>query len=287
MANLLTPEQESDFMKQLEQNSMAGGQEDTAAGLSEEQKQQAVAEGQQMAAADAATGGAGVDAPAPGNTQPPAPQPDPSAQRLSELGFQSVDELAEAYKSLSSGSSQLKEMLTNLVAIKQAEQNADDLNPSDPDYQVKRAIRDEMKPMREKLEADARNRIVQDNWKKSAAGKQDISELMPDIQAYLTENPNLAIANDGFDRAYDAVRSRKYKPEAVMFDDPEFIKKASQNEKIKNAVLQEHLQSISRNGDAVPTTIASGGGTPLTPAKKPPTKMDEAKQGLLAMLEKN
>lgn len=282
MANL-TPEQQAQFEQEL--NQAGGGPiEESGAPVAEtapEAQPEAMQPGAEMAHPEAMAQ-AGADVPA---QQPPMPEqmPDPN-QAVSALGFGSVDELIAAYQGLSQQHEMSMQQLGQLVALQQAMEAQDDLDPNAPDYAVKKAIREEMAPLYDKMKDEARNKLVQDAWGKSAVEMPDIQEFMPDIAAFFKENPDLAVSEDGLRRSYDAVRSRKYKSERQMMEDPDFIARAAGNEKIKKAVLEAHLGEISRNGDALPSGISEGGGTPLTGKKKQPGSMEQAKAGLLAML---
>lgn len=278
----LTPEQEAAFIKDLESQ---GGVPDGGA-LSPEEQQQAIQEGAQMAAADAQNGTMpGADAPAEG--QAAAQQEDANAQALSQLGFGSMDELVNAYKEASRTASEMRDMLTQISAIQQAVDNGEQLDPNDPDARFKQLIDSRMKPLLDSKKAEARNRLVQEKWRASDAAKAaDLSNLMPEIQAYLTANPRYAVDEDGLQRAYDAVRSKMYKSEDTLTNDPEFLKRMADNEQIRKMVIEDHLQQIARNGEAVPQSITDGGSTPLT-GKKTVSGMEQAKQKLLSMLGGN
>ena len=280
MANkYLTPEQEAEFIRQLESQ---GGVPDGAA-LTPEEEQQAVQEGAEMAAADAQNGQMPVvDAPAQLNDQPQTA--DTGAQLLSSLGFGSLEELANAYKESMRTGSEMREMLTQITAMQQAMSNDEQLNPNDPEDRMKLIVRNEMKPLLDKQKADARNRLVQEKWGKSAAASAaDLSEHMPEITAMLQANPHWSMDEEGLQRAYDAVRSKKYRSEKSFMDDPEFLKKVASNEQVKKLVLEDHLQNIARTGDAIPQGITGGGSTPLT-GKETITSMEEAKRKLAHML---
>lgn len=281
MANkYLSAEQEAEFMRGLESQ---GGDPDGGA-LSPEEQQQAMQEGAQMAAADAQNGELpGVDAAgAPENAE--TQQENADAQLLTQLGFGSVDELANAYREAAREQSQMKELLTQITAMQQSMENEEQLDPNNPEDQVRRIIRSEMKPLLDKQKAEARNLLVRDKWRSSEAAKAaDLQELLPEIQAYLTGNPKLAVDEEGLQRAYDAVRSKRYRSEAALMDDPEFLKRVAGDERVQKAVIEEHLRKIARNGEAAPQTITDGGSTPLT-GKKTVSGMESAKQKLASML---
>jgi len=224
--------------------------------------------------------GAPVDAGAPA----PAPQPDPNAAALAELGVSSIEELVERYKEREGKANEYKDMLAQLLAYQQALNNESELESTDPLDSVKKAVREEIKPLYEKAEADARNKIVQDAWGKDAKEMPDIADVMPEITQFIAEHPELALANDGLRRAYDSVRSAKYKTEAQMLADDEFVKRMAANEKVRDAVLKTHLSEIARSGENIPNSIGSGGEIPLTGQKQAPNSMQQAKRGLAQML---
>ena len=213
-----------------------------------------------------------------------APAADPNAALLEELGVSSIEELVERYKERDGKATEYQGMLSQLIAYQQAMNNQDELDTTDPLNAVKKAVREEMAPLYEKAQADARNKIVQEAWGEAAKNMPDITDLMPEITEFIAENPDLAVSNDGLRRAYDSVRSKKYRTEDQMLADDAFIKRMASNEKIKEAVLKEHLSEIARNGENIPASIGSGGGTPLTGQKKAPSSMDQAKNGLARML---
>ena len=293
MADYLTPEQKAEFIRSLESQ---GGVPDGSNGgaetaLSPEAQQQAMAEGAQMAAADAQSGAMpGADAQAVGEipaqqTDANAQQGDVQAQVLSQLGFGSVEELANAYREAARSQSEMREMLTQITALQQAAGNEEQLDPNNPEDRVKLVVRGEIQPLLEKQKADARNKMVQEKWNASPAAKAaDLSELMPEIQAYLSANPRLAVDEEGLQRAYDAVRSGKYRSERDMMADPEFVKRAAADEGVKKRVIEEYLQSVARNGDVAPQGITEGGSVPLTGKKTGSHSMAQARQKLESML---
>ena len=215
---------------------------------------------------------------------PEEPAVDPVAKMLSDLGVSSIEELAERYKERESKATEYKDMLAQLLAYQQALDNEEELDSSDPLDSVKKAVREEIRPIYDKLQADARNKVVQEAWSKDAKGMPDIAEVMPEITEFIAEHPDLAVSDDGLRRAYDSVRSKKYRTEAQMLADDEFVKRMASNEKIKEAVLQNHLGELARSGEGVPNSIGAGGNVPLTGQKQAPSSMDQAKKGLAKML---
>lgn len=281
MKKMLTPEQQAKFEENLAQQD--GIPADEGGELSSDAKQQALNEGAAMAKADEEnTTAPGADT--PGQQEPTQQAPDPDAQMLQELGFESVSQLVDAFRRVAASEIQMKDTLTQMLALQKAQQNEEELDPNDPSYTVKKAIREEMAPLYEKMKDDTRNRLVRDAWGKSAAGMSDLNDFMPDISEIFKANPDLAVSEDGLQRAYDSVRSKKYRSKEQLLDDPEFIKEAAKNDKIKNAVLEAHLGEIARNGDVIPASIDEGGGVPLTGKKKSVSGLDQAKSQLLKIL---
>lgn len=112
----------------------------------------------------------------------------------------------------------------------------------------------------------------------------DLTDMMPEITAFIQEHPELAVTNDGLRRAYDGVRSKNYRSEKQLLEDDKFIERMASNEKIKDAVIKEYLSTAARNGEGVPTSISGGGNVPLTGKKQAPSSMEQAKRGLAQML---
>lgn len=236
------------------------------------------------APADATAAAAAEQAPVDAGAPAAGQQTNPIAQALSEMGITSLEELVARYKDRESKAAEYKDMLAQLLAYQQALDNEETLDNTDPLNSVKEAVREEIKPLYEKLQADARNKVVQEAWNQDAREMPDIADVMPEIAQFITEHPDLAVSGDGLRRAYDSVRSKKYRTEAQMLADDEFVKRMASNEKVRNAVLQAHLSEIARTGDNVPESIGSGGNVPLTGQKKAPDSMSKAKQGLAQML---
>ncbi len=255
MAEYLTGEQRAQFERELAQ----GG------GLTQEQAQRAVNEGAEMAQADMA------------------------AQQLSELlkqyGFGSLEEMLEQYERMVGTVAELKRMLGRLLSIEKAERTAAQLDVRHPEYAIRRRIELELAPMREEAHAAAKNRMIQHQWQNSAYQMRDLEKLLPEIAEYIMRNPKYASEADGLRRAYDAVRSEKYRDEDELLGDPEFIAHLMENEQVREALLKSYMQQMHRGG-SVPQSVGAGGKTPLT-ARKPITGMQQAKKRLEAMLGAN
>lgn len=254
MAEYLSEEQRAQFMRDLAQPQ-----------LSEEQAQRALGEGMEMAKADM--------------------QENEDAARLKEYGFGSVGEMLEQYERLQGTVAELKRMLSRLLDMEKAERTAAELDAMHPEYALRRSIEAELEPMRKEARTAAKNRMIQYQWQDSARGMKDLEKLMPQIAEYIMRNPKYASEEEGLKRAYDAVRSEKYRDEEELLSDPEFIERILQNEQVREAVMRAHMQQLRRNG-SVPQSVGAGvqsGKTPLT-ERKPITGMEQAKKRLEAML---
>lgn len=144
MANekYLTAEQEAKFMEKL------GASSQTSPGAN--------------APVEDIGGAEAVDsAPATAVAEPAA---DPNAAILEELGAKSVEDLANQLKESIGQTKQYREMLSQLLAYQQALDNKADVEPDDPLNTVKKAVREEMGPIYEKLQREAQNKIVQEAW---------------------------------------------------------------------------------------------------------------------------
>ena len=264
MEKYLTPEQEAEFMNKL------------GAPTEEQPSPEEIPPVEE----------GGVAVPADAAVAPPAPvpAPDPNAAILEEIGVKDVGELARLYKELSGQTEEYKGMLSQLLAFQQALDNKSELEPDDPLNTVKKAVREEMAPIYEKLQREAQNKIVQAAWGKDAKNMPDLMDMMPEITAFIQENPELSVSNDGLRRAYEGVRSKNYKSEKQLFEDAKFIERAAANPKIKDAVIKEYLMTAAKSGEGIPNSIGGGGNVPLTGKKEPPSSMDQAKKALLQKL---
>lgn len=253
MTEYLTREQRAELERQL------------AGGMTEDQAQEAMAEGMRMAQADM--------------------QQEAQNELLREYGFGSMEELLAGYECTQAAMRELREMLNQLLVLEKADRAAAELDPRHPEYAVRRQIDMELRPMREQMRKAARGRMIQQDWIDSAAGMYDLERLMPEIAEYIMRNPRYAGESDGLMRAYDAVRSGKYRGEEELLMDPAFIERMAGNEQVKQAVLKAHLEEIRRGG-GIPQSVGAGqeaGKTPLT-GRKPITGMEMAKKRLEAML---
>lgn len=211
----------------------------------------------------------------------------PLSALFDEFGVTSAEELAEAFRRTSKQSDEYKGMLAELLAFQKALDTKGEIEPDDPMNTVKQAVREEMAPIYEKLQREAQNKIVQEAWGKDAVNMPDLADAMPEITAFLHEHPELSVENDGLRRAYDRVRSMKYKSEAQMLADDDFIARMAANEKVKDAVIKEYLANAAKSGGEVPASISGGGNVPLTGKKQAPGSFDEAKSGLARLLGAN
>lgn len=267
MGKYLNDEQTQEFMGKLEQAGMSKDGE-----LTPEAQQQAMEQGAEMAKADLQNGA--VD----------AAQADPNQELLAQLGVKDVNELAERYRSATEETGKYKDMLSTLLAYQQALNTKEELTGGNPVDSVAETVRKEMGPVYEKLQQEARNKLVQEAWGKDAKNMPDIAELMPEISEFMKAHPDLAVQNDGLQRAYDSVRSGKYRSEEQMLNDDQFLQKAASNERVRQQVIKEYLSELARSGESLPASVGNGGDMPLTGRKKAPDSMEQAKAGLGKML---
>lgn len=256
MKEYLSEQQRAQFERELAQDEGV---------LTKEQAQRAVEEGMEMAQADMQT-----------------QQQD---ELLEKYGFGSIEEMAAQYERLQGTVSELKRMLSQLLDMEKAERTAAQLDAMHPEYAVRRQISMELSPMREELQTAARNRMIQHEWQDSAHQMRDLEKLLPQIAEYIMRNPKYAAQADGLQRAYDAVRSDRYRDEDELLSDPAFIGRILKNDQVREAVIRAHMQEMKR-GAQVPQMVGAGsqtGKTPLT-GRKPITGMEQAKKRLAAML---
>lgn len=256
MIQYLTPRQRQLFMRKLTDSNASQNAQLTA-----DEQTAALRQGAQMAQADAqGTPLSEEEEAALFDGEQLNEQTDPMAERLSALGFETSDELIDAYERLSRRYADLMQDIRRAEAMNRARKNARLLEP-DP---------------------SGRNRLIQSEWIRRADELADLTQFLPDIAEYITAHPEYAVESDGLERAYDAVRSRLYRSEEELLGDPNAVKRLSADPRIRESVLTAHLAGIYKNGAELPTFIGDEGSTPGTaPAK---SSMDRAKVKLLAML---
>lgn len=280
----IKPEDVQAFMANLPQG---GGPEEDIPPV---QQDQAMQEGAAMAEADIAAQEADASG-APGEPiegQPPAPAAPaaPAApvvpEAVTALGFSTPEDMAAAYEQLSQQTQEMREQLEQIVAMQQAIDTEETLDPKAPDYMAKKTFREMMGPFYDKLKTEARNKLVQGAWAKDAAGMPDLDAFNADISEFFRENPALAVDTTGLRQAYHAARSKKFRSEDQLFGDPEFIKKAASNKAIADAVMKAQMLNVAGTGD-VPQGV-DGGGIPLTGKKQAPKTIKDANAAVRALL---
>ena len=185
------------------------------------------------------------------------------AERLAALGFESAEELADAYERLERRYADLMDDVRRVEAAGRARRNERRLE-NDP---------------------NGRNRVIQAVWASRAEELEDIAQFLPEMSAYITGHPECAMETDGLERAYDAVRSHRYRSEERLLDDPEAVKRLSADPRVREAVLSAHLAGIYKSAAALPAFIDDGGNIPVAEPNK--GGMDRAKAKLTAMLAGN
>lgn len=255
MTEYLTPEQREELERQLAAEE----------GMTEQQRQAAFYEGARMAQSDMEDG---------------------EQAMLREHGFEDVEGLITAYERTVAAVGELKGMLRQLLQVERAHRTAAKLDPAHPEYAVRRQIELELRPMRSQARQAARSRLIQQSWQESAAGMNNLEALLPEIAEYIMSNPRYSAEEDGFQRAYDAVRSAKYRGEEEMLNDPEFVARMAADERVREAALRAHLEEI-RKGGQLPQAVGAGQdkGKTMLSAKRPVGGMEQAKKQLEAMLK--
>lgn len=265
MTEYLTKEQRAELEKQL------------AGGLTEEEAQQALYEGARMAREE--LGGMQLAA---GDV---LTLDEEDKAFLKKYGFMSLADVRRCFKSLQDVVEMQRELLNDLREIERADATAAALDARHPGYAAGGVFEMEMRPVRDKAMKAARNRMIQQDWMLSAAGMRDLQRLLPEIAEYIMAEPRLSEDPDGLMRAYEAVRSRKYRDTDELLADPEFVRMMAENEQIREAVLRAHMEEIQKGG-GVPQMIGAGsegGKSPVT-GRKPITGMEMAKKRLEYML---
>lgn len=262
MTEYLTKEQRAELERQL------------SGGLTDEEAQAAFNEGARMAQVE--LGGAQE-----GTGGMPALDEEDRAF-LKKHGFASMADVRRSFKTLQDVVEMQRRLLHDLREIERADATAAALDARHPGYAAGRMFEMEMRPVRDKAMRAARNRMIQQEWMLSAAGMRDLERLLPEIAEYIMAEPRLSEDSEGLMRAYEAVRSRKYRDIDELLADPEFIRRMAENDEIREAVLRAHMEEIQR-GSGIPQTIGAAGKTPVT-GRKPITGMEMAKKRLEAML---
>ena len=182
------------------------------------------------------------------------------AERLAALGFENAGQLADAYERLERRYADLMDDVRRVEAAGRARRNERRLE-NDP---------------------NGRNRVIQAVWASRAEELEDIAQFLPEMSTYITGHPECAMETDGLERAYDAVRSHRYRSEERLLDDPEAVKRLSADPRVREAVLSAHLAGIYKSAAALPAFIDDGGNIPVAEPVK--GGMDRAKAKLTAML---
>ncbi len=241
MTQYLTPRQRQLFIDRL-------AEENDAPQLSGDQREAALQQGADMARADM-------------QDMPDKDAQDGAmAERLAALGFESAEQLADAYERLERRHADLMDDVRRIEAAGRARRNE----------------------RRFENDPSGRNRVIQAIWASRAEELEDIAQFLPEMSAYIAGHPECAMETDGLERAYDAVRSHRYRSEERLLDDPEAVKRLSADPRVREAVLNAHLAGIYKSAAALPAFIDDGGNIPVAePAKG---GMDRAKAKLTAML---
>lgn len=263
MTEYLTKEQRAELERQL------------AGGLTEEQAQAAFEQG--AAEAQRELGGA--------HQEEMIALDEEDRAFMKKYGFESMADVRHYFGALQEVVVKQRGLLRDLNEIERADATAAALDARYSDDAAGRMFEMELRPVRDKARAAARNRMIQQDWMASAAGLRGLERLLPEIAEYIMEHPKFSGDSEGLVRAYEAVRSRKYRDTDELLADPEFIRRMAENEQVREAVLRAHMEEIRKGGD-IPQAIGAGGEAGKTPVtgRKPITGMEMAKKRLERML---
>ena len=204
---------------------------------------------------------------------------------MEKYGFEGMADVRRYFVVLQEVVGKQRALLSDLSEMERAGATAAALDARFPDGTAGRLFEMEFRPVRDKARTAARNRMIQQDWMASAAGMRDLQRLLPEMAEYIMEHPRFSEDSEGLVRAYEAVRSRKYRDTDELLADPEFIRRMAENEQVREAVLRRHMEEL-RRGVGVPQAIGADGGDGRTPVteRKPMTGMEMAKKRLEAML---
>ena len=99
----------------------------------------------------------------------------------------------------------------------------------------------------EMAKRDAERERIRMSWNEAVKRLPDAEKLLPRIAAYILDNPETAASEDGFERAYHAVRSADYRSEEELLEDEAFIERMAKDERIRRAVITDYLAHIAGN----------------------------------------
>lgn len=219
--------------------------------------------------------------------------------------FKTVDDLASAYKNLETFNTQTRQELAQLRQMaqmnnqvpaqpQQAQPTVEDIAQlnekfleqfyDNPLEAIKEVAKVMVEPIQQRIQAEE----IQKQWTEKARNfsqeHPDLFDHSQEIAQFFAENPELQMKPNALDIAYNAVKGAKAQPVDPMayLSDPNFIAKAAQNEQVRNAVLQAHMQSIKNNPAPSLISAQQGGQQIATPENSPKTLKEGTSQFLKA-----
>lgn len=168
MTEFLTKEQRAELEKQL------GGD------LNEEEARGAFMEGARMAQEEMNGG------------QQMLQLDEKDREFLNRYGFRTMGEVRRVFGELQHVIAKQRELLDDLREIERADATAAALDARHPDYAAGRLFEMELKPVRDKAAAAARNRMIQQDWMASAIGLRGLERILPEIAEYILSDPRLS-----------------------------------------------------------------------------------------------
>lgn len=229
---------------------------------------------------------------------PPAEQTEAPAAPMLPDGFETVEQLVQAYGDLKAQADSrgeemntLREMNDQLVAIAQVLGYSKDIDSvdlsaveGDANSEMRAMISEQFKPLIEMQQKNLHSKLIDQSWKKFSAENSDVADLMDDIKEVLKESPELSDDENGLAVAYHMARSKRYKPSKALFEDDAFVDSAAQNEKVKEKVIAEYLKEIGKTNKKAPASVGKGGSSVPAPQKKR-SSMKEAHKAASKLFE--
>nr|WP_122013379.1 pentapeptide MXKDX repeat protein [Maliibacterium massiliense] len=143
---------------------------------------------------------------------------------------------------------------------------------ADPVSTLRRLLDEQVAPMRSVYEREQKRAAFAKRARDflDAYGDQVDEGIRMEMTQYMIDH-NLKDAEDGFARAFDAVRARRYRPLEQLLCDSDVKEKILQDERIQNAIIQRYLQDVKR-GNKAPQTIGAAPGARTDTVATPPAR---------------
>jgi hypothetical protein len=226
------------------------------------------------------------------------PVQEPTQAELLLGKFKSVDDLQNAYKNLESFATQTRQELAQFKQLNNQQQQP--VQQPEPEVDMSqrnekfleefydnplKAVSEIAKSMVEPIQQRIQAEELQKQWVEKARNfsqqHPDLFEHKDDIVQFFQENPEMQMKSNALDVAYAAVKGMKAQaptdPMAYL-NDPDFLSKVTQNEQVRNAVLQNHMQNIKSKPAPNLISTQPGGQQIATPENSPTTLKESTSQ---------